>query len=175
MRKQSPPLVRRWVVELQIKAGFSGVNLEQGFHDPKDRRTRKSSKNHSSIGLLPLSTPQSRFTPLKPAEKYHHSFQALNPQKVLTSSSTFNTETFYRNQSEVAQACRGTISLHGALIHTVDSCTFVISNGGTQTFHIKGNSFDPVFEIVRKFLKAFLPFSVKRSRATIVGDGVGAG
>jgi hypothetical protein len=39
----------------------------------------------------------------------------------------------------VAHTCRGTISLHGALIHTVDSCTFVISNGGTQTFHIKGN------------------------------------
>lgn len=45
----------------------------------------------------------------------------------------------YRNQAEVAHTCRGTISLHGALIHTVDSCTFVISNGGTQTFHIKGN------------------------------------
>ncbi|XP_058458562.1 oxysterol-binding protein 1 isoform X2 [Malaya genurostris] len=40
-------------------------------------------------------------------------------------------------QAEMAHTCRGTISLHGALIHTVDSCTFVISNGGTQTFHIK--------------------------------------
>lgn len=27
--------------------------------------------------------------------------------------------------------------MHGALIHTVDACTFVVSNGGTQTFHIK--------------------------------------
>lgn len=43
----------------------------------------------------------------------------------------------FRNQAEMAQTCRGTISLHGALIHTVDSCTFVISNGGTQQFHIK--------------------------------------
>ncbi|XP_055374867.1 oxysterol-binding protein 1 isoform X2 [Condylostylus longicornis] len=42
-----------------------------------------------------------------------------------------------RNQAEMSHTCRGTISLHGALIHTVDSCTFVISNGGTQTFHIK--------------------------------------
>ncbi|XP_040170388.1 oxysterol-binding protein 1 isoform X2 [Anopheles arabiensis] len=42
-----------------------------------------------------------------------------------------------KNQAEMAHTCRGTISLHGALIHTVDSCTFVISNGGTQTFHIK--------------------------------------
>lgn len=44
---------------------------------------------------------------------------------------------YYRNQSEMNHTCRGTISLHGALIHTVDSCTFVVSNGGTQTFHIK--------------------------------------
>lgn len=42
-----------------------------------------------------------------------------------------------RNQAEMSHTCRGTISLHGALIHTVDSCTFVISNGGTQSFHIK--------------------------------------
>ncbi|XP_021708221.1 oxysterol-binding protein 1 isoform X2 [Aedes aegypti] len=42
-----------------------------------------------------------------------------------------------KNQAEMTHTCRGTISLHGALIHTVDSCTFVISNGGTQTFHIK--------------------------------------
>lgn len=40
----------------------------------------------------------------------------------------------------MAHTCRGNISLHGALIHTVDSCTFVISNGGTQTFHIKAAS-----------------------------------
>ncbi|CAD7087772.1 unnamed protein product [Hermetia illucens] len=40
----------------------------------------------------------------------------------------------------MAHTCRGTISLHGALIHTVDSCTFVISNGGTQTFHIKAGN-----------------------------------
>ncbi|XP_037917580.1 oxysterol-binding protein 1 isoform X2 [Hermetia illucens] len=45
-----------------------------------------------------------------------------------------------KNQAEMAHTCRGTISLHGALIHTVDSCTFVISNGGTQTFHIKAGN-----------------------------------
>ena len=27
-----------------------------------------------------------------------------------------------------------------AFIHTEDSCTFVISNGGTQTFHLKASS-----------------------------------
>ncbi|XP_026475053.1 oxysterol-binding protein 1 isoform X2 [Ctenocephalides felis] len=47
---------------------------------------------------------------------------------------------YYRNQAEMAHTCRGTISLHGALIHTADSCTFVISNGGTQTFHIKAGT-----------------------------------
>lgn len=45
-----------------------------------------------------------------------------------------------RNQAEMSQTCRGTISLHSALIHTVDSCTFVITNGGTQTFHIKASN-----------------------------------
>uniref|UniRef100_A0A0A9W5Q0 Oxysterol-binding protein 1 n=1 Tax=Lygus hesperus TaxID=30085 RepID=A0A0A9W5Q0_LYGHE len=44
---------------------------------------------------------------------------------------------YYRNQAEMAHTCRGTISLHGALIHTEESCNFVISNGGTQTFHIR--------------------------------------
>ncbi|XP_026284564.1 oxysterol-binding protein 1 isoform X2 [Frankliniella occidentalis] len=44
---------------------------------------------------------------------------------------------YYRNQAEMAHTCRGNISLHGAMIHTEDSCTFVISNGGTQTFHLR--------------------------------------
>lgn len=46
----------------------------------------------------------------------------------------------FRNQAEMAHTCRGSISLHGALIHTVDPCTFVISNGNTQTFHIRAAS-----------------------------------
>ena len=40
----------------------------------------------------------------------------------------------------MAHTCRGTISLHGAVIHCEDSCNFIISNvsnGGTQTFHLK--------------------------------------
>uniref|UniRef100_A0ABD2VTM9 PH domain-containing protein n=1 Tax=Trichogramma kaykai TaxID=54128 RepID=A0ABD2VTM9_9HYME len=41
------------------------------------------------------------------------------------------------NPGEMSHTCRGTIMLHGALIHTVDASTFVVSNGGTQTFHIK--------------------------------------
>lgn len=47
---------------------------------------------------------------------------------------------YYRNQAEMAHTCRGSISLHGALIYSVDTCTFVISNGGTQTFHIKAST-----------------------------------
>ncbi|XP_060806652.1 oxysterol-binding protein 1 isoform X2 [Amyelois transitella] len=46
---------------------------------------------------------------------------------------------YYRNQAEMVHTCRGMISLLGALIHTADSCTFVISNGGTQTFHIRAH------------------------------------
>ncbi|XP_032526377.2 oxysterol-binding protein 1 [Danaus plexippus] len=46
---------------------------------------------------------------------------------------------YYRNQAEMSHTCRGNISLLGALIHSVDSCTFVISNGGTQTFHIRAH------------------------------------
>ncbi|XP_076363799.1 oxysterol-binding protein 1-like isoform X2 [Tachypleus tridentatus] len=44
---------------------------------------------------------------------------------------------YYRNQAEMAHSCRGTISLVSAVIHTVDSSNFIISNGGTQTFHLK--------------------------------------
>ncbi|GAB6026499.1 hypothetical protein CHUAL_012924 [Chamberlinius hualienensis] len=47
---------------------------------------------------------------------------------------------YYRSQAEMAHTCRGTISLQGAVIHTEDSCNFVISNGGTQTFHLKATS-----------------------------------
>ncbi|VVC28920.1 Oxysterol-binding protein,Oxysterol-binding protein, conserved site,Pleckstrin homology domain,PH [Cinara cedri] len=47
---------------------------------------------------------------------------------------------YYRTQAEISQLCRGTISLHGATIHTEDSCTIVISNGGAQTFHLRATS-----------------------------------
>lgn len=46
----------------------------------------------------------------------------------------------FRTQAEISQLCRGTISLNGATIHTEDSCTIVISNGGTQTFHLRATS-----------------------------------
>lgn len=44
---------------------------------------------------------------------------------------------YYRSQAEMAHTCRGTINLAGAYITTEDSCNFTVSNGGTQTFHLK--------------------------------------
>uniref|UniRef100_A0A915K2Z2 Oxysterol-binding protein n=1 Tax=Romanomermis culicivorax TaxID=13658 RepID=A0A915K2Z2_ROMCU len=47
----------------------------------------------------------------------------------------------FRNQAEVGHTCRGSINLQGAFIHTeIDSSTFVISNGATQTFHLKASN-----------------------------------
>lgn len=45
-----------------------------------------------------------------------------------------------RNPMEMSQSCRGTISLVSAVIHTEDICNFVITNGGTQTFHLKATN-----------------------------------
>lgn len=36
--------------------------------------------------------------------------------------------------------CRGTINLATANITVEDSCNFVISNGGAQTYHLKASS-----------------------------------
>ena len=43
-----------------------------------------------------------------------------------------------RNQAEMAHTCRGTISLHGAVIHTENqSANFIVSNGGgTQVIYV---------------------------------------
>ncbi|XP_067933547.1 oxysterol-binding protein 1-like [Watersipora subatra] len=47
---------------------------------------------------------------------------------------------YYRNQTEMGHTCRGTINLINAIVHTEDSCCFVISNGGSHTFHLKASS-----------------------------------
>ena len=47
---------------------------------------------------------------------------------------------YYRSQAEMAHTCRGTINLAGAYITTEDSCIFTVSNGGTQTFHLRADS-----------------------------------
>lgn len=45
-----------------------------------------------------------------------------------------------RTQAEMGHTCRGTINLATANIAVEDSCNFVISNGGTQTYHLKASS-----------------------------------
>lgn len=46
----------------------------------------------------------------------------------------------YYSQAEMAHTCRGSIRLQGAMIHTEDTCNFVISNAGTNTFHLRAGS-----------------------------------
>uniref|UniRef100_H3A5E1 Oxysterol-binding protein n=1 Tax=Latimeria chalumnae TaxID=7897 RepID=H3A5E1_LATCH len=44
-------------------------------------------------------------------------------------------------QAEMGHTCRGTINLATANINTSeDSCSFIISNGGAQTYHLKASS-----------------------------------
>ncbi|XP_054717712.1 oxysterol-binding protein 1-like [Uloborus diversus] len=47
---------------------------------------------------------------------------------------------YYRNPAEVSHTCRGTINLVSAVIHAVDTTHFVISNGATQTFHLRAQN-----------------------------------
>ncbi|KZS07572.1 Oxysterol-binding protein 1 [Daphnia magna] len=47
---------------------------------------------------------------------------------------------YYRSQAEMAHTCRGSIRLQGAMIHTEDTCHFVISNAGTNTFHLRAST-----------------------------------
>ncbi|KAI4832675.1 hypothetical protein KUCAC02_015634 [Chaenocephalus aceratus] len=47
---------------------------------------------------------------------------------------------YYRSQAEMGHTCRGTINLATANIAVEDSCNFVISNGGAQTYHLKASS-----------------------------------
>uniref|UniRef100_A0A672LZE2 Oxysterol-binding protein n=1 Tax=Sinocyclocheilus grahami TaxID=75366 RepID=A0A672LZE2_SINGR len=46
----------------------------------------------------------------------------------------------FLTQAEMGHTCRGTINLATANIAVEDSCNFVISNGGTQTYHLKASS-----------------------------------
>lgn len=46
----------------------------------------------------------------------------------------------FRTQAEMGHTCRGTINLATANIAVEDSCNFVISNGGAQTYHLKASS-----------------------------------
>ncbi|RMB98084.1 hypothetical protein DUI87_25562 [Hirundo rustica rustica] len=47
---------------------------------------------------------------------------------------------YYRSKAEMGHTCRGTINLATANITVEDSCNFIISNGGAQTYHLKASS-----------------------------------
>lgn len=44
------------------------------------------------------------------------------------------------SKAEMRHTCRGTINLATANITVEDSCNFIISNGGAQTYHLKASS-----------------------------------
>ncbi len=51
---------------------------------------------------------------------------------------TSNQFAYFRSSpTEMTHTCRGTINLANASILSEDACHFVVSNGGTQTFHLK--------------------------------------
>ena len=47
---------------------------------------------------------------------------------------------YYRTQNEMDHTCRGTINLASAFIISESDCNFMVSNGASQTFHLKANS-----------------------------------
>jgi hypothetical protein len=47
---------------------------------------------------------------------------------------------YYRNQSDAPTACRGSVNLANAFIHTQDSSSFVVSSTGSITYHLKAGS-----------------------------------
>lgn len=61
--------------------------------------------------------------------------------------------------------CRGTFNLSNAFIHTGDSSSFVISNGGTQKFHLKASS-----EVERQRWVTALELSKTRAISIIESD-----
>ena len=40
----------------------------------------------------------------------------------------------------MSHTCRGTMTMHGVTIITEDSCNFVVSNGATQTWHLRAST-----------------------------------
>ncbi|KAB1272151.1 Oxysterol-binding protein 1 [Camelus dromedarius] len=50
------------------------------------------------------------------------------------------TSTTNPSKAEMRHTCRGTINLATANITVEDSCNFIISNGGAQTYHLKASS-----------------------------------
>ncbi|CAG0901667.1 unnamed protein product [Darwinula stevensoni] len=47
---------------------------------------------------------------------------------------------YYRTQAEMSHTCQGTMTMHGETIITEDSRNFVVSNGATQTWHLRAST-----------------------------------
>lgn len=69
-----------------------------------------------------------------------------------------------RTQEEMAHTCRGTINLAGALIDTIDSHNFAISNGGTQVYYLRASS-----EVERNRWVTALELAKAKARKTLDG------
>lgn len=72
----------------------------------------------------------------KPSEQY----TSINVGYLQTADLTAVVVSVFRTQAEMGHTCRGTINLATANIAVEDSCNFVISNGGAQTYHLKASS-----------------------------------
>lgn len=65
---------------------------------------------------------------------------SINVSDLQTADLTAVVVSVFRTQAEMGHTCRGTINLATANIAVEDSCNFVISNGGAQTYHLKASS-----------------------------------
>uniref|UniRef100_A0A663LXT6 Oxysterol-binding protein n=1 Tax=Athene cunicularia TaxID=194338 RepID=A0A663LXT6_ATHCN len=66
----------------------------------------------------------------------------LSPASLASSLTVFppSPASLHRSKAEMRHTCRGTINLATANITVEDSCNFIISNGGAQTYHLKASS-----------------------------------
>jgi len=46
----------------------------------------------------------------------------------------------FRNQADMSSACRGSVNLANAFIHTQESTSFIVSSSGAMTYHLKAGS-----------------------------------
>uniref|UniRef100_G3PXR0 Oxysterol-binding protein n=1 Tax=Gasterosteus aculeatus aculeatus TaxID=481459 RepID=G3PXR0_GASAC len=106
-----------------------------------------SLKYPGSGGLSPSSNPLAVFTGLSYATlarirwgwlfKWTNYIKGYQRRWFVLSNGLLS---YYRTQAEMGHTCRGTINLATANIAVEDSCNFVISNGGAQTYHLKASS-----------------------------------
>uniref|UniRef100_A0A8D2QBL9 Oxysterol-binding protein n=1 Tax=Zonotrichia albicollis TaxID=44394 RepID=A0A8D2QBL9_ZONAL len=100
-------------------------------------------------GIPALSFPQHSLIPGSQPRPSLSTASSQDPSPVLPSCSLIPgsqphpslTVSFpCRSKAEMGHTCRGTINLATANISVEDSCNFIISNGGAQTYHLKASS-----------------------------------